>query len=255
MVRDDAFGLSNESFVITGGTRGLGRAISLRFAEAGASVVAVYVRDQESADSLAKTAAERGLRIEPLRADLSRPAGVQKVHEHVSESGQALSGLIHCAATGVHKRAHEFDARDVRWVFSLNFEAFLELARALLPHMREGSTVLALSSKGAHRAVPSYGLVGASKGALEAFSRQLAAELAPRGIRVNILSPGAVRTDVWGIIPEGEERLAQAVARTPLGRLVTAEEVAYAAQFLCSAAGSGILGHSLIVDGGAEILE
>lgn len=252
---DEIFGLTDKTILVTGGTRGIGRAISLRFAEAGAHVLAVFVRDQEAADSLEALAKERDLNIEVLRANLTRSKGLEAVCERLDLGGRRLSGLVHSAATGVHKKVHEFTARDIQWVFSLNLEAFIGLVSQLLPRMEDGASIVALSSKGATRAVPSYGLVGASKGALEAFSRQMAAELAPRGIRVNLLCPGAVLTDAWQALPDREERLADVISRTPIGRLVTTDEVAAVAQFLCSDAASGVVGHKLVVDGGAGILE
>ena len=100
-----------------------------------------------------------------------------------------------------------------------------------------------------------HATVGTSKGALEAMARHLAVELAPQGIRVNILSPGSVRTDAWEAFPDKEQRLADALRRSPRGRLVEPEEVAQAAQFLCSDAASALVGHTLVVDGGTRILE
>jgi enoyl-[acyl-carrier protein] reductase III len=97
-------------------------------------------------------------------------------------------------------------------------------------------------------------LVGASKGGLEALARHLAVELAPRGIRVNILTAGAVSTDAWKAMPNSEARIAETIRRTPAGRLVTAEEVAYGAQFLCSDAAAGMIGQTLVIDGGAGIM-
>jgi enoyl-[acyl-carrier protein] reductase III len=103
--------------------------------------------------------------------------------------------------------------------------------------------------------VPAYAAIGSSKGALEALARHLAVELAPRGVRVNILSPGSVQTEAWDAFPDKERRLAQALERSPTGRLVTPEEVAGAALFLCSPAARGLVGHTLVVDGGTRILE
>jgi enoyl-[acyl-carrier protein] reductase III len=134
----------------------------------------------------------------------------------------------------------------------LNVRAFFELVQRLSPRMPSGSSIVAISSEGAVRAVAQYTLVGASKGALEALARHLAAELAPKGIRVNVLSPGTVLTDAWKVLPDAEARLAEAGRRSFLGRLTTAEEVAWAAQFLCSDAASGVVGHTLVVDGGAR---
>ena len=121
--------------------------------------------------------------------------------------------------------------------------------------MQPAAAIVAISSKGAVRAVEAYTAVGTSKGALEALSRHLAVELADRGIRVNVLAPGSVETDSWDVIPNKEERLAQTICRTPLKRLVTVEEVALAAQFLCSQAASGITGQTMNVDGGVGIVE
>jgi enoyl-[acyl-carrier protein] reductase III len=123
-----------------------------------------------------------------------------------------------------------------------------------LPRFPKGSNIVAVSSWSALRVMPSYTLVGSSKGALEALARHLAVELAPRGIRVNILTAGAVLTDVWKALPNSEARIAETILRTPAGRLVTAEEVAYGAQFLCSDASAGIIGHTLVIDGGTGIV-
>jgi len=250
---ENQFALSGR-VLVTGGTRGIGRAISLRFARAGASVVANYVRNQKAADELKAAAEREGLPIHLCRADATTPQGIEQIERCVQEDGEHLSGLVHCAATGVHRVLSELTTRHFDFTFALNVRAFFELTRALLSRFSERSSVLVVSSMGAERALPYYSLVGSSKGALEALARHLAVELAPRGIRVNILVPGTIATDVWKTLPEGEERIATAIRRTPAQRLVTPEEVAWAAQFLCSEAAAGIVGHSLIVDGGAGIV-
>jgi enoyl-[acyl-carrier protein] reductase III len=179
---------------------------------------------------------------------------MERLAAFVKEHGDVLSGLVHCAATGVQKHHSELTVRHFEWVFSLNVRAFLDLIKMLTPRFSKGASVVAVSSQGALFAVPYYSLVGASKGALESLARHLAAELAPSGVRVNILSPGSVFTDAWKAMPESERRLAEAERRTPLGRLVTLDEIARAAQFLCSDSSSGVVGHTLVVDGGARIV-
>jgi enoyl-[acyl-carrier protein] reductase III len=248
------FSLSGKTFLITGGTRGIGQAISLRFARAGATVIANYLRNEKVADHLKSVAAEEGLAIALCRADLTNKDGLEKLDRAIEEQGAHLSGLVHCAATGVHRPIEELTDRHLDWTFSLNVGSFFKLIKLCLPRFSKGSSVVAVSSWGALRVMPSYSLVGSSKGALEALARHLAAELAPRGIRVNILTAGAVLTDVWKALPNSEARIAETISRTPAGRLVTAEEVAYGAQFLCSDAAAGIIGHTLVIDGGIGIM-
>lgn len=242
------------NFVITGGTRGIGRAISIRFAAAGAKVIAVYLRNENAARELKSLAERQQLSIELCRADLTTPKGLGDVETRVQQNGLPLSGLVHCAATGAHRPFAELTARHLQWTMSLNVSSFFELIKMNLPRFASGSSIVALSSAGALRAVPNYSVVGASKGALESLARHLAVELAPRGIRVNVVAPGPVVTDAWDAIPDRQNRLAEAAVRSPLGRLVTPEEVAGAAHFLCSRAASGINGHTLAVDGGASII-
>jgi len=250
----DPFCLSTSTVLVTGGTRGIGRAISLRLARSGASVIANHARNEEAAAALLALAREEGLAFEVLRADLTTPKGLAVVERRMQACAGSTVSLVHCAATGVHRPIEELTARHWDWTMALNVRAFFELMHVLLPVLASGSAVVALSSAGAARAVPAYAAVGSSKGALESLARHLAAELAPRGVRVNILSPGSVQTDAWDAFPDKEERLAHAASRTPLGRLVSADEVALAAQFLCSPAARGIIGHTLVIDGGARIL-
>ena len=246
-----AFSLAGQTLLVTGGTRGIGRAISLQLARSGATVFANYVRGQAAAAELEAAAGAENLPIRLLRADLTQPQGIDRVAETLGSG--PLHGLMHCAATGVHKPFAELTLRHYDWTFALNVRAFFDLVKRLLPAFTAPASIVAVSSQGAVRAVPAYSAVGASKGALEALARHLAVELAPRGIRVNILAPGAVATEAWKILPDAEVRLAELTRRTPSGRLVTPEEVALAAQFLCSQAARSIIGQTLIVDGGANL--
>ena len=250
----ELFSLGGRNVLVTGGTRGIGRAISLRFARAGAVVLANYLRDDLSAETLKREADQEGLAIHTCRADVTGDKGIQRLLAAADGLGPALHCLVHCAATGVHKPVEQMTLRHFDWTMALNIRAFYNLVRLLLPRFTEGGSILALSSEGAARAVPLYTLVGASKGALESMVRHLAAEFAGRGIRVNALAPGAVKTEAWKAMPDADERLEETIRRTPLGRLVHVEEVAAAAQFLCSDAAAGIVGQTLVVDGGCRIM-
>ncbi len=248
------FSLEGKSFLVAGGTRGIGRAISLQFARAGARIVANHVRDERSAQALMEEADRDKLALSICRADLTSDKGQARLEEFIDAHLGPLSGMAFCAATGVHRPFAELKSRHFDWTFSLNVKAFFELTQRLLPKFIPPASIVVLSSQGARQAVPRYSLIGASKGALEAMARHLAVELAPKGIRVNILSPGAVRTGAWDAMPNGAARLTGAEKRTPLGRLTTPEEAALAAQFLCSDAAAGVIGHTLIVDGGLSLV-
>lgn len=247
------YSLQGKNILVTGGTRGIGRAISLHFARAGAMVISNYVRGQKAADSLLALAQQERLQLILCRGDLTIENGLHNLEQCVTGLGGGLHGLVHCAATGVHKPFDELTLRHYDWTFSLNVRSFFDLIKRLRARFSSEASIVAMSSQGASRVVPAYSIVGASKGALEALSRHLAVELAPRGIRVNVIVPGAVATEAWASMPDSQARLAELANRSPLGRLVTAEEVAQAAHFLCSDAARSIIGQTLIVDGGASL--
>ncbi len=245
--------LQGKNILVTGGTRGIGRAMSLQFARAGASVISNYVRGQQAAESLLAQAEEEQLRLTLCRADLTIDKGLDAIEQAVRGLTDGLHALVHCAATGVHKPFDELTVRHLDWTIALNVRAFFTLVKRVLPRFANEASIVAVSSQGALRVVPAYSLVGASKGALESLARHLAVELAPRGIRVNIVSPGAVATEAWTVMPDAQVRLSEMIKRTPIGRCVTPEEVAQAVQFLCSDAARAIIGQTLIVDGGAGL--
>jgi enoyl-[acyl-carrier protein] reductase III len=251
---NELFSLRGKRALVTGGTRGIGRAIAMRFAEAGALVIANYVRDDAAAESFQNEAEAAGCKVVLCRADITTPKGIENVLSTVGSDDQKLSIFVHCAATGVHKPVDQLNLRHFDWTYALNVRAFFDLVQRLLPRFDSSASILAISSEGATRAVPYYSLVGSSKGALESLVRHFAVELAPRGIRVNALAAGTVLTDAWKVLPDSERRLAEAAERSPIGRLNSLDEIAWAAQFLCSAAGNGIVGHTLVVDGGRSVV-
>jgi enoyl-[acyl-carrier protein] reductase III len=247
----DAFSVSGRRILVTGGTRGIGRAISVHLARAGAEVVAGYAHDEEAAQELLRDAATDGGLLQICRADMTTPTGMARLLE--TAAGSPLSAVVHCAATGVHRPLADLTLRHWDFTFALNLRSFFDLVTGLLPSLTRGATIVAVSSQGAQQALPGYSLVGATKGGLEALSRHLALELAPRGVRVNVLSPGSVLTEAWDAFPDKEARLREAAERSPAGRLTTPEEVALAAHFLCCDASAGLNGHTLVVDGGQRI--
>jgi enoyl-[acyl-carrier protein] reductase III len=168
---NDLFSLGSKTILVTGGTRGIGAAVSLRFARAGATVIANYLRNDKAAEDLRAIAEGERLAIVLCRADLTNERGFEQLERLLQEQCSHLSGLVHCAATGIHRPIEELSERHFDWTFNLNVRAFFKLTKLLMPRFSEGSSIVAVSSWGAVRALPCYSLIGSSKGALEALAR------------------------------------------------------------------------------------
>ena len=163
-----------------------------------------------------------------------------------------LDIFVSNAASGVQKPLSEIEDRAWAWTMDVNARALLFGAQRAAALMPDGGSIVALTSAGSTRVLPGYGVVGASKAALEALVRYLAVELAPK-IRVNAVSPGVVDTDALTHFPNGAEIIADAASRTPAGRLATPDDVAEVVSFLCSPGAEMIRGHTLVIDGGAGL--
>lgn len=236
--------------VVTGGTRGIGRAVSLALAREGLHVYAIYARNREAAQALEHQAQAEGLTLRTLRADLGAPERVEAVVGQLRAAVTRVDVLVHSAASGVHRPVPEITPRHLSWTLNVNVLAFHHLLIELLPLMPSGARVVGLTSQGGVRTLHSYAAVGASKGALESLFRYYARELAPRGIAVNMVCPGLVLTEALDAFPEREQRVEQAATQTPTGRLTTPEDVAQSVLFLCGPSAAQIVGHILVIDGG-----
>lgn len=237
------------SVLVTGGSRGIGKAIALRFAELGAKRIAVgYMRNdtaaEETADELRRLGAEPLL----LRGNVTSGRVLGEVEAH-----GPWNVVVHNAATGVIRPALETEDKHWDWTLGANARALLSLARAAAPRMPRGSSIIGISSLGSTRVLENYVLVGTSKAALESLVRYLAVELAPRGIRVNAVSGGVVETGALEHFPNKEEMVRAAQKRTPAGRMVLPSDIAGAVVFLASEEADMIRGQTLIVDGGFSL--
>jgi enoyl-[acyl-carrier protein] reductase III len=233
---------------VTGGTRGIGRAIALRFARDGANRVAVgYLRNDRAAEETADELRAVGADVTLVRGNVTS----ERVLAEVEALGP-LDVLVHNAATGVIRPALETDDKHWDWTMNANARALLQLARVAAPRMPDGSSIVAISSLGAQRVLENYVLVGTSKAALESVVRYLAVELAPR-VRVNAVSGGVVETGALEHFPNREEMLA-AGRSNPVGRLVTPDDIAGTVAFLASRDADMIRGQTVIVDGGYSLL-
>jgi enoyl-[acyl-carrier protein] reductase III len=234
--------------LVTGGSRGIGRAIALRFARDGAKRVAIgYLRNDKAAEATAEELREAGAEPVLVRGNVSS----ERVLGEIAELGP-LDVLVHNAATGVIRPALETEDKHWDWTLNANARALLSLARVAAPSMPNGSSIVAISSLGAQRVLDNYVLVGTSKAALESLVRYLAVELAPRGIRVNAVSGGVVDTGALEHFPNKEAMLA-AGASNPVGRLVSVDDIAGAVAFLTGPDADMVRGQTLVVDGGFSL--
>jgi enoyl-[acyl-carrier protein] reductase III len=240
--------------LVTGGGRGIGRAIALRFADEGARVFVNFFVNREAAEKTARDVELRGGTAHLLQADLKEARDIARMLEEIDRAAGRLDVLVSNAASGVLRSGLELSARQWDWVLATNARPLLLCAQGAARLMPAGGRIVALSSLGSGRVIPGYAAIGVSKAALEALTRYLAVELAPRGVTVNAIAAGAVDTDVWRMLPDGATTLEAIRARTPGGALVSAEAVADVVMFLASVAARSIQGQVLTVDGGYSLL-
>lgn len=249
MTRD----LEGQVALVTGGSRGIGRAIALSLAARGANVVIAYLRKRTVAEATCAEIEGFGVKAVPVRCNVGDQSQLEALFAHIDETFGRLDVFVSNAATGVIKPVAELDERAWSWTMDANARALLLGARLAAPLMRDGGSIVALTSIGSTRVLPGYAVVGASKAAVECLVRYLAVEMAPR-IRVNAISPGVVDTDALLHFPMRAAMIARAEHTTPLGRLVEPSDVAEVASFLTSSNAAMITGQTLVVDGGSALL-
>jgi 3-oxoacyl-[acyl-carrier protein] reductase len=245
--------LAGKSALVTGGSRGIGRAVSLLFGRLGARVAVHYARDEAAASEVVAGVRAAGGEAFAVQADLADPAAAERaVGETVSRFG-SLDVLV--ANHGIWKRASIEAMTQDEWDETLRvnlggvYAVVHHAARHMLPR-RAGAMVLVASTAG-QRGEAHHAHYAASKGAILAFTKSVAAELAPHGIRVNAVSPGWVLTDMTRATFDDPAEAAAAVRPIPLGRPGTPEEIAGPVAFLASDLASFLYGEVLNVNGGA----
>jgi len=239
---------------VTGGSRGIGRAVCSALARRGANVVFGYFRNGEGARETLRLLEDEGVKALALKCNLTDPDALGKSFDDVEEVFGGLDVFISNAASGVIKPFPDLNEKAWRWTMDANARAFFLGGSRARTLMRDGGSIIGMSSGGANRVLPGYAVVGASKAAIESLARYMAVEMAADNIRVNVVSPGVVDTDALKHFPMREEMLEQARTQTPAGRLVTPEDVAATVDFLTSERAAMITGQVVTVDGGAGLL-
>lgn len=246
---------SNKIALVTGSGRGIGRAIALYFAENGADVVVNFFRNRKPAKETVQAIEKLDRRALLVKADIGNLDDLKRLFDETEKEFGGLDIFVHNAASGYNRPVMEQKPKGWDWTMNINARSLLFGAQQAVPLMekRGGGHIVSVSSAGATRVLPDYVVVGASKAALEALTRYLAVELAPKNIVVNAVSPGVVETGAlhhFASMGGQENILKKFIEMVPVGRLVQPEEVAQVVGFLCTPAAAMICGQTIVVDGG-----
>ncbi|MFB4301323.1 SDR family NAD(P)-dependent oxidoreductase [Actinomadura sp. NTSP31] len=242
--------LENRTAVVTGGSRGIGRAIVERLARDGARVVFNYARSEEPAAELVRAVREAGGHAHAVRLDLAEPGAGQRLMETAEEHLGALDVLVNNAALSFTPTPLADTEEELfQQVMAVNLTSVFLTIRHAARHLRDGGRIVNLSTVNTVRPAPGIALYAASKGAVEQLTAVAAMELGPRGITVNTVSPGATDTDL--LRGSNPEKVLEAVAAgTPLGRLGQPSDIADVVAFLAGPDGGWITGQNIRATGG-----
>ena len=239
------------TILITGGSKGIGRAIAEEFATDGTDVFINYHNDDNAAKEAAEAVQSAGSTPHLIKGSVATPDGARAVLAEVALRTERLDQLVHAAVDPLAGNAMEMDADRFTDAVRLNGLGLLYVTQAASPLLGNGSTVFFLSSRGSSVVVPNYSALGASKALGESLVRYLGKELAPRGIRVNTVSAGPLDTAaIRAVIPNAEERLAAAAAANPSGRGLEFSDVTRTVRWLSSGDAPMVQGQLVFVDGG-----
>lgn len=241
--------------LVTGSSRGIGKAIALQLAREGADVVLNYRQRAEEAEQAVKEIQALGRRAIAVSANMAKPEDITRMFEILVKELGGLDFLICNAAAGMQGTLMEATVKSWELAMNVNARSYLLCAQAALPLMkaRGGGRILSLTAQTAvEKAFPFYGTVAASKAAIGALTTYMAVEFAPHGVTVNAISPGMVDTEALHYFKKGTELLVQAQTMTPTGGPATVDDVAHLCAFLCSAEARQINGQIIKIDGGYD---
>jgi 3-oxoacyl-[acyl-carrier protein] reductase len=238
--------------LVTGGTRGIGRAISRRLAEAGANTLAVYHGNEESAQASLKERQSFGTGSHSnYQADIGNEQQIDGLIQQITYSySEGLDFLILNAGIGLHGKVSDIEPARWRRMFDVNLGSAFLLTRGLIPVLRRGGSIIAIGSGSGHDPIPNLAFYGASKAALVIFIADLAQEVGPLGIRANVVSPGGTDNSFLGNAPSPQE-MHDTATHNALRRRGVPDDVAGVVVCLCSDLASFVTGQAIRVNGAA----
>jgi enoyl-[acyl-carrier protein] reductase III len=252
--------LAGRVALVTGGSRGIGRAIAERLAADGADCVITYRRESDRAREVVNAITAHGRRALALELALDEPERVGPAFERVADTFGRLDILVPSAAATAFRPMTEQKPHNVDRTFAISVDSLVAAVQAAVPLMRHGGRIVAISGIDSHQAMPQHGVLGAAKAAVESLVRTLALELGPLGITVNAVSPGIIDTDSSrtyverGMGLDWPAAAARLAAMTPVRRIGTVADVAALVAFLASDAASFLTGQTILLDGGLTMV-
>ena len=250
-VSDDRKHLDGQIALITGGSRGIGKAIALRLARDGADVIINYKSGEDAARETAEEIEAMGRRAMIFAADMRKPAEIKALFKHLEETWDQLDIMVHNAAFGTMAPILRIGRYSWNATFETNVTAMLLLVQQAHKWLsRKGGNIIGISSEGARTCFSEYTAIGTSKAALEALIRYMAFEFVRDGIRVNSVSAGPVETRAiqWFKYPQAVYNFAE--RKAPMGRIGKPEDLCGIVSFLCHPDAHWIVGQNIIADGG-----
>ena len=246
--------LSNRKALVSGGAKGIGRAIAGEFARLGAEVLIVARDEQILGDTIAEWL-RQNLAVDGIVVDVSHGEDRLAIIDVVRESWGNLDILVNNVGTNIRKAATQFSADVIRRIFEINLFSAFELSRMSYPFLRDGenSGIVNISSVAGLTHLSTGAIYGMTKAAMAQMTRNLAVEWAKDGIRINCIAPWYIRTPLAEQVLQNEAYLKAVLQRTPLGRVGEPEEVAGLAAFLCMPLAAYITGQCIAVDGGFSV--
>nr|MBN2276166.1 SDR family oxidoreductase [candidate division Zixibacteria bacterium] len=247
--------LHGKRALVTGGSRGFGKAIALRLAGEGCRVIVNYRRSRSDAEAVAGEIRAAGGESVALRADMGNEEALDRLFDEIKNIYGGIDIVIANAAFGVPGQLMDVTRKHWDITMAASARSLLDLARRAVPLMNGGyGRIISITSDGGQKVIPGYGVVGPAKAALESITRGLAYELAEKGIVVNGVLAGLADTKSARSIPGAGEVLGHARYHTPAGRIVEPEDIARVVAFLASNEAAMICGQFVVIDGGRNIV-
>ncbi|MBD3232238.1 MAG: SDR family oxidoreductase [candidate division Zixibacteria bacterium] len=246
--------LNGKIALVTGGSRGIGRAISLKLADMGATVCINFLKSRDSAEDTLQKVHEKSSESILIRGNVGNRKNIEKIFKTIEEKFGKLDLFISNAALGVFADVKDVDEKAWNLAMDVNAKSLLYGAQKAADLMTDGGKIIALTSMGTTRYVPGYASIATSKAAIETLVKYIAIEYNSMGITCNAVSGGFVETDSLKAFPDYEDIYREAIRRTPSEKIASPDDIAGVVSLLCLPESGWITGQIIVADGGFTLI-